>query len=129
MIPVAAGFHSEVLNRNPAEKESHGIDDCNSIAYDKTLGYIAYAEPAHAENGIIFLGSLMPEGSDQTLIAQGHVLNGSHATIGKEFVYYSGGGWSKSGFSDLAAWTAYMKDFALKLREPLKVSLEARCAN
>jgi hypothetical protein len=53
----------------------------------------------------------------------------SHATIGKEFVYYSGGGWSKGGFSDLAAWTAYMKDFALKLREPLKVSLEAGCAN
>jgi len=129
VIPVAAGFPFRGFEQKSGRKESHGIDDCNSIAYDKTLGYIAYAEPAHAENGIIFLGSLMPEGSDQALIAQGHVLNGSHATIGKEFVYYSGGGWSKGGFSDLAAWTAYMKDFALKLREPLKVSLEARCAN
>jgi hypothetical protein len=57
------------------------------------------------------------------------VLNSSQATIGKEFVYYSGGGWSKGGFQDLAAWTAYMKDFALKLREPLKVNLKAACVN
>lgn len=130
VIPVAAGFPFRGFEqKKPGKKELHSIDDCNSIAYDKTLGYVAYAEPEHAENGILFLGSLMPEGSDQALIGQGHVLNSSQATIGKEFVYYSGGGWSKGGFRDLAAWTAYMKDFALKLREPLKVNLKAACVN
>ncbi|HOD27057.1 MAG TPA: DUF4861 family protein [Bacteroidales bacterium] len=130
VIPVAAGFPFRGFEqKKPGKKELHSIDDCNSIAYDKTLGYVAYAEPEHAENGILFLGSLMPEGSDQALIGQGHVLNSSQATIGKEFVYYSGGGWSKGGFQDLAAWTAYMKDFALKLREPLKVNLKAACVN
>ncbi|MDD2560352.1 MAG: DUF4861 family protein [Bacteroidales bacterium] len=129
VIPVVAGFPFRGFDQKAGKKELHSIDDCNSIVYDKSLGYVAYAEPEHAENGIIFLGSLMPEGSDQALIGQGHVLNGSEATIGKEFVYYSGGGWSKGGFGDLEAWTAYMKDFALKLREPLQVSLRATCLN
>lgn len=129
VIPVAAGFPFRGFEQKAGKKGMHSIDDCNSIVYDKALGFVAYAEPEHAENGIIFLGSLIPEGTEQALIARGHVLNSSKATIGKEFVYYSGGGWSKGGFSDLAAWTAYMKDFALKLREPLQVSLKATCLN
>ncbi|NLB01764.1 MAG: DUF4861 domain-containing protein [Bacteroidales bacterium] len=130
VIPVAAGFPFRGFEqKKPGKKELHSIDDCNSIVYDKTLGYVAYAEPEHAENGILFLGSLMPGGSEQALIGRGHVLNSSQATIGKEFVYYSGGGWSKGGFQDLAAWTAYMKDFALKLNEPLQISLRTACLN
>jgi hypothetical protein len=71
VIPVVAGFPFRGFDQKAGKKELHSIDDCNSIVYDKSLGYVAYAEPEHAENGIIFLGSLMPEGSDQALIGQG----------------------------------------------------------
>lgn len=123
IIQAAAGFPFRGFEQKPGKKQLHSIDDCNSIAYNLSLGYVAYAEPEHSENGILFLGSLMPGGSEQALIAQGHVLNVGQATIGQEFVYYSGGGWNKAGFENLEAWKAYMQAYAQKLSQPLQVSL------
>lgn len=43
---------------------------------------------------------------------------------GETVRYYAGGGWDKSGdFADVAAWRAYLSDFAARLRSPVSVML------
>jgi hypothetical protein len=38
--------------------------------------------------------------------------------------YYAGFGWDKSGdFSNMSEWAAYLRQFAARLRSPLKISI------
>ncbi|HWY77320.1 MAG TPA: DUF4861 family protein, partial [Verrucomicrobiae bacterium] len=46
----------------------------------------------------------------------------TQAQVGEPFVYYLGAGWSKSGdFPDAKAWETCVRDFAARLKAPLKV--------
>ncbi|MEG1615288.1 MAG: DUF4861 family protein [Bacteroidales bacterium] len=90
-------------------------------------GYIAYAQPEDPEKGIIYLGLV----SDVALLntrVLGNQLIGlmnyqPSYMAGKGLIYYSGGGWSKGGFPTLADWNGYVKNFALRVRHPLIVSV------
>ena len=42
---------------------------------------------------------------------------------GKGLTYYSGGGWNQGGFPTLADWNTYVADFAMKVKNPLIVSV------
>ncbi|MBO5819456.1 MAG: DUF4861 domain-containing protein [Bacteroidales bacterium] len=119
---VAAGFPFRGFAEKAKTKvDKRGIADCQDIVFNKEAGWIAYGEPNHPENGIIFLGSIMPCGACDMLIAENHVLNCGKAIAGKPFVYYSGGAWSKGGFENIQAWSQYMADYAAKLKQPIKV--------
>lgn len=121
-MTVAAGFPFRGFQTPAKSKKDHrGIQDCPDIISDTQAGYVAYAEPEHPENGIIFLGSLMTTPVTEALISNNHVLNCTKATAGKPVVYYSGGAWSKGGFSDLKTWAAYMAEYAVKIKQPLQV--------
>ena len=121
---VAAGFPFRGFAQ-PAKTrvDKRGLADCSDIKACPDLGFVAYAEPENAENGIIYLGSVLTTPATDQLIADGHVLNCT-AYQGKPVVYYSGGAWSKGGFETLDDWTAYVATFATRLQEPLQVKAE-----
>lgn len=46
------------------------------------------------------------------------------AKNGEPLDYYIGAGWSKNGFTDAAAWQAYLAEFAARLKSPLRVTVK-----
>jgi rhamnogalacturonyl hydrolase YesR len=90
---------------------------------DAADGLAAYWEPAHGDDGNIGCGVILPAGATGFAVADKQQLTLGTAQPGKPFVYYFGAGWSKSGdFADGAAWEAYVRNYAQKLKAPLKVS-------
>ena len=124
-VTVAAGFpfrgFTEPAKLKRGQKDTRTIADCKDIIFNKDAGYIAYGEPEHAENGIIFLGSLMLTPVTDMLLAGGHVLNCTLLDPERAMMYYSGGAWSKGGFADLNEWADYLDRYAQRLASPLKV--------
>ena len=58
-------------------------------------------------------------------VTVGQQLTLGTAQAGKPFVYYFGAGWNKSGdFADGAAWQAYVRNYAQKLKAPLTVTTQ-----
>ena len=98
-------------------------DGDGKYATDAAGGWAAYWEPAHGEDGNIGCGVILPAGATGFAVADKQQLTLGTAQPGKPFVYYFGAGWSKSGdFADGAAWEAYVRNYAQKLKAPLKVS-------
>jgi hypothetical protein len=67
--------------------------------------------------------------SDEGLPPVANLLAIAPAEAGNPFVYYFGAGWSKSeDFPGEADWENYVRQFAVRLRAPLKVTFEAGSA-
>jgi rhamnogalacturonyl hydrolase YesR len=86
-------------------------------------GWAAYWQPPHRDDGNIGCGVVLPAGVSSTELIDKQQFAIGQAQPGQPFVYYFGAGWSKSGdFADAAAWDAYVRSYAQKLKAPLKVS-------
>ena len=86
-------------------------------------GWASYWEPADSANGSTGCGVILPAGVKAFDVIDKQQLSIGTAQPGQPFVYYFGAGWSKSGdFADAAAWDAYVRSYAQKLKAPLKVS-------
>ena len=123
-MPVATG-----LVIHPENPEAYVLEG--------DRGYIAYADltdNVNNDNGIIYVGAVMPKKVKEakTMLfapkeakergALGHVLAISNYKPGSEYTYYWGSGWSKYGFDSMEAWTAYLEQYAQRMRHPLTVS-------
>ncbi len=86
-------------------------------------GYAAYAEPEAEEKGVLYTAVVSPKGFRRVLSASGHLLATDVYKRGTEYLYYSGGGWSKGGFPSAEDWFRYVANFADRLRHPLKVKI------
>ncbi|HEX5344753.1 MAG TPA: glycoside hydrolase family 88 protein [Duganella sp.] len=92
---------------------------------DGSAGFNSYWEPAHGDDGSIGCGVILPAGVKGFDVIDRQQLTLGTAQPGQPFVYYFGAGWSKSGdFADAAAWDAYVRGYAQKLKAPLKVSTQ-----
>ncbi len=90
---------------------------------DGANNFNSYWEPAHGDDGSIGCGVILPAGVKAFDVIDRQQLSIGTAQPGQPFVYYFGAGWSKSGdFADAAAWDAYVRGYAQKLKAPLKVS-------
>ncbi|WP_395399794.1 glycoside hydrolase family 88 protein [Pseudoduganella sp. UC29_106] len=99
-------------------------DGDGSYASDAAQGWSSYWEPAHGEDGSTGCAVILPSGASGIAEAEGQQLTLGNAQPGKPFVYYLGAGWSKSGdFADGAAWQTYVRSYAQRLQQPLKVSI------
>lgn len=87
-------------------------------------GYAAYAEPDVKGKGVIYVAMVSPVSFKDVKIASGHLLALNECTKDTEYVYYTGGGWSKSGFATPADWFGYVKDFAVRVQQPLAVTIK-----
>ncbi len=93
-----------------------------AIAGGADKGFFVNWEPDLKPNGNTATAILVPgtpgEGRDKA-----HVLLTASVKPGELFVWYAGAGWSKSGdFADAAAWTAYVEQFSVRLKTPLKIT-------
>lgn len=145
VITLDAGSH---LNRTTVSYANlgHAMPVVTGIVLHDTLsasvtanaadGYIAYIDPTTgADNGKLFIGAAFPAPVQEAKAvrfgnaekkqrnnAEGHVLAVSQYEPGAEYVYYWGFGWDRADIKDAQAWEGYLKDFAQKVRNPLRVS-------
>lgn len=103
---------------------------------DAAKGYIAYADPENSVDGQIYVGAVFPEKLGEAKVvnfsdaekkqrgADGHVLAYATYVPGHQYTYYTGAGWSKWGFANSAEWFDYIQNFALKVKQPLLVSVK-----
>ncbi|WP_106829291.1 DUF4861 domain-containing protein [Parabacteroides pacaensis] len=111
----------------PSMKIASGIvlrpEEGGSIEYDRQKGYAAYAEPK-VENGIIYVGVVSPVTFREIENACGHLLCLNEYKKGDQYTYYAGGSWDQAGFLTPDDWFSYVKDFAVRVQQPLKVTIE-----
>jgi len=93
------------------------------VTSDLAGGWLAYWEPEQGLNGNTACALVFPGGVKEFTKDGANLLAIAQAKPGRPFVYYLGAGWSKSGdFPDSSAWTAYVREFAQRLKFPLVVS-------
>lgn len=113
-------------------------DADGSVMMDASSGYMTYVDPTTGPGqGKIFMGAAFPfnvgevkkvlfseEERKQRNHAFGHVLAVSDYEPDSEYVYYWGFAWDQADITTIEGWNEYMKSFAQKVRNPLKVNLE-----
>ncbi len=87
-------------------------------------GIIAYQVPTDKNYGTIFTGAINLMGYEDSKLANNHFLGINSYTSGKEYIYYTGGGWSKSGFDSFEDWTNYLKKERVTKANPLKIKIK-----
>ncbi|HHV86164.1 MAG TPA: DUF4861 domain-containing protein [Petrimonas sp.] len=100
------------------------LKDTPEVVYGDNSGIIAYEVPTDSLNGTIFTGVINPKGFGSIKSSYGHYIGFNSYVPGTEYTYYSGGGWSKSGFADFDEWTNYLKKQKEKIDNPLKITVE-----
>lgn len=92
---------------------------------DSENGIIVYEVPADAKNGTIFTGAINPQGYNEIKNDMNHFMGINYYKPGTEYVYYTGGGWSKSEFiNGLDQWIDYLKIQKEKIDHPLIVNIK-----
>ena len=113
-------------------------DTIGAVVTDAKNGFMTYVDPTTGPGqGKIFVGAAFPEDIIDAKIvlfpeeekrsrnnAYGHVLSVSEYEPNGEYVYYWGFAWDQADIQTPEAWNEYMKDFAQKVRTPLKVRVD-----
>jgi len=76
------------------------------------------------EGGITYVGTVLTTPPVIKTEKDDHILIVTTYTPGKPLIYYTGAGWSKWGFENDQAWTDYLSDYNLKLKNPLMVTVD-----
>jgi len=95
---------------------------------DAKAGYIGYGEVATSDAGL-------PAGRDYVGVVLGnkfvsskqqgeHLLAFASYNKALPLTYYFGAGWNQWGFANDQAWFDYLRDFSLKLQQPLRVTVQ-----
>jgi unsaturated rhamnogalacturonyl hydrolase len=118
-----------------------------AIAKNQEEGWMSYWQPADRDRGNIACAIVLPDKieefaaesatlpkltptelvspSDEGLPPVANLLALAQAESGKPFLYYLGAGWSKSGdFTAETDWENYVRQFAARLRAPLRVKIK-----
>ncbi len=112
-------------------------DTIGAVVTDAPNGYMTYVDPTTGPGqGKMFMGAAFPTDVKEakTVLfpenekrrrnnAYGHVLAVSEYEPNGEYIYYWGFAWDQADIHTTEAWNEYMKEFALKVRTPLEVSL------
>ena len=113
-------------------------DTIGAVVTDAKNGYMTYVDPTTGPGqGKIFMGAAFPEDIIDAKVvlfpeeekrsrnnAYGHVLSVSEYEPNEEYVYYWGFAWDQADIQTPETWNKYMKDFAQKVRTPLKVRVD-----
>jgi unsaturated rhamnogalacturonyl hydrolase len=138
-----AGDHSRFeIGIGVAQRPGNGV-----TAKNQEEGWMTYWQPADRDRGNIGCAIVLPgkieefatenstlpkltpddltTPSDEGLSPIANLLAIAPAEAGKPLLYYFGAGWSKSGdFPQESDWENYVRQFAVQLRAPLKVTIE-----
>ena len=102
--------------------------DPGNIKTDIAAGFNAFGEIATSDAGVPagrnYVATLIPDGKmTGSLKQQNHILAIAPYKKGDKFTYYFGGGWSQWGFATDDEWFDYVAEFAAKLKNPLKITI------
>ncbi|MDR2138796.1 MAG: DUF4861 domain-containing protein [Tannerella sp.] len=125
-MPVAAG----IVKRNGHDAIFQDLTG--------TVASLVYAEPESETAGKLYVGMVFPSGLEKTLVdtcTLTHAVTGREETCshllgvttcrpGSPVTYYTGFGWSKSGFPTVDDFRKYIAHFAASLQEPLVIKTE-----
>ncbi len=76
--------------------------------------------PGHIPVGLVWPAATRGQFKE----AEGHALVLAELKAGEPFVYYAGAGWDRNGdFTNQVQWENYLKRFAERLDQPLKISV------
>jgi unsaturated rhamnogalacturonyl hydrolase len=96
------------------------------VMKDEVGAALSYWEPELPPNGNIACGVVIPDEYAAGFADIGNSFFAlGKAAAGKPFVHYLGAGWSKSGdFPAPENWENYVREFAMRLKSPLQVTVE-----
>jgi hypothetical protein len=90
---------------------------------NENAGYISYWEPSNMQFGTTGVGLVVTENTGMS-VSENQLVVFSNTQNNKLFRYYQGACWDKAGeFVNDQSWEKYLKEFALKLRTPLRISI------
>lgn len=97
-------------------------------ALQRAPGLIVYGEDAITDEtqenvGKNYVGVVLPDKEDEYKIQKITALLIKNYSIGDDFTYYFGGGWSKWKFPTQKEWLAAVRQFANEVRYPLTVKV------
>ncbi len=101
-------------------------EDC--LILDKR--YVLYADPTDnpkVHQSQIYVGTLFPNGVDETLILKGELHHGLgllHGYLGKPYTYFFGSAWSGYDVRTMAQWQLTADEYLQNIMNPLKVTLK-----
>ena len=93
--------------------------------------YVLYADPTDnpkVHQSQIYVGTLFPNGVDETLILKGELHHGLgllHGYLGKPYTYYFGSAWSGYDVRTMAQWQLTADEYLQNIMNPLNVTLKA----
>ena len=100
----------------------------NHLLLDKR--YVLYADPTDnpkVHQSQIYVGTLFPDGADETLMLKGELNHGLglvHNYLGKPYTYYFGSAWSGYDVRTIAQWQLTADEFLQNLTNPLTIRIE-----
>ncbi|MFC1484535.1 DUF4861 family protein, partial [Candidatus Neomarinimicrobiota bacterium] len=109
--------------------EKQGIGE---LVTDKETGYLSFWEPGTEGNGHLGTGIIVDPKKiiDITADAHHHLVVTKTVDLNNKAVYYAGAGWDNSGdFPDAKTWHIYVSEFALRLANPIEVSVKSVTAS
>jgi hypothetical protein len=110
----------------------HETQGTGELVTDKETGYISFWEPGTEGNGYLGTGIIVDPKKivDITSDAGHHLMVSKTTDLMTKAVYYAGAGWDKSGdFPQAEAWHTYVAEFALRLSNPIEVSVTSVTAS
>lgn len=110
----------------------------DSIIVSKPYNTLLYQEPSMGDNGLLFVGVIVPTGIIKDTIytydyvnpinkktsSFTNVLAVTDYNPDKTFVYYAGFGWSKFGFENSEDFNKYIQNYSKRLQNPLTVKFD-----
>jgi len=97
-------------------------NEIGNIRSSQDFGYIAYAENASDSPipvGRTYIGVIFPQGMNNIIQHDAHLLGLADYVKGNTFTYYFGAGWSKWGFDSDEAWFDYVERYTWHVHQPL----------
>ena len=93
------------------------------VVMNENSGIISYWEPTSKEFGTTGIGLVVHDNMGMSIV-ENHIVAFAKAINKKPFRYYQGACWDKAGeFVNKQAWENYLNEFSLKLKNPLKISI------
>jgi hypothetical protein len=93
------------------------------MVLNENSGYVSYWEPSSIENGTTGLGIVVTDNTGMSVV-ENHLVAFGKAVNKKPFRYYQGACWDQAGeFKSSQEWEKYLAEFSLKLKNPLKISI------
>lgn len=110
-LPVAVGI---------SKRPENGV-----LSLNEQQGILGYWEPAHGQDGITGVGSILTTPVKKMLVENNQLLVITETKNNEPIVYYTGAVWDKAGkIANSAQWFNYLDHFYQQIKSPLIVNVK-----